>query len=606
MRAPRPHALLWLTLVVAVALAPAPAAAAAEKVLRYAFEIAESGFDPALESDVYSSYVLEAIFDSPLTYDYLARPSRLVPNTLESMPEVTDGGATYLLRLKKGITFTDDPAFGGKPRELTAEDYVYSLERLYDPKNRSPVLFLVEGKIQGLDELRAAALRGGAFDYSAKVAGLEVVDRYTLRVRLKRPDYTFLYVLAMPTLGAVAREVIEAHPTDSRHHPVGTGPFRLAAYKPSSRIVLERNPGYREDVYQGQPEDTPEDRATAAYLAGKRLPLVDRIEISIIDEEQPRWLAFLGGEQDYIENVPTDFLLTAAPGGKLAPALARQGIQAWRVPDPELVISGIFNMEDPVVGGYTPDKVALRRAICLAYDAPAEAAIVRDGQALLAEGVAPPGVAGYDPSFHGVASEYSPARARALLDLFGYVDRDGDGWRERPDGKPLVLEVASPPDAKSKEYDVVWDRSMTAIGVRLTFRKEHWPDLLKASRLGHLQIGAFLSWHADYPDAENFFQLLYGPNTGQSNDARFRLPEFDRLYEASLRLPDSPERNALYARMNRLVVAYAPWKFGFQRLRTHMAHAWVRNFKKHPILHQGWKYMDVDLAALAASPAKGR
>jgi ABC-type transport system substrate-binding protein len=296
----------------------------------------------------------------------------------------------------------------------------------------------------------------------------------------------------------------------------------------------------------------------------------------------------------------------AAPGGKLAPSLLRQHIQAWRVPETELVISAIFNMEDKVVGGYLPAKVALRRAISLAYDAPAEATIVRNGQAILAEGVVPPGAAGYDPSFRGVASEFSPARARALLDLFGYLDRDGDGWRDQPDGKPLVLEVASPSDAKTKEYDEVWERSMKAVGLRVTFRKETWPDLLKASRLGKLQIGAFLSWHADYPDAENFFQLLYGPNTGQSNDARFQLPEFDRLYEASRLLPDSPERNRLYARMNRLAVAYAPWKFGFHRLRTHMAHAWVRNFKKHPILHQGWKYMDIDPAAMQAHPPAAR
>ena len=276
------------------ALAAWPSSARAEKVLRYAFEIAESGFDPALESDAYSSYVLEAIFDPPLSYDYLARPARLVPNTLEGMPEVSDGGATYTLHLKKGIRFTDDPAFQGKPRELTAEDYVYSVKRIVDPKNRSPIFFLLEGKIVGLDALRAEAAEKGRLDYDAKVSGLEVEDRYTLRIRLTRPDYTFLYVLATPSLGAVAREVVLANPGKTRHHPVGTGPFRLASYQPSSRIVLERNPGYREDHYQGEPEDTPEDRAIAKALKGKLLPRVDRIEVSIIDEQQPRWLGQAG------------------------------------------------------------------------------------------------------------------------------------------------------------------------------------------------------------------------------------------------------------------------------------------------------------------------
>jgi len=595
--------ILCLATALASTLLPAPAAA--EKVIRFAFEIAETGFDPALDSDRYSGYVLEAIFDAPLTYDYLARPVRLAPNTLAAMPEVSDHGASYLLRLRPGIHFADDPALLGKPRELVAEDYAYSLKRLFDPRNRSPVLFLLEGKIQGLDELRAQALKGGRFDYQAPVAGLQVLDRHTLRIRLTRPDYTFLYVLATPALGAVAREVVEAYGDTIRHHPVGTGPFRLLRYKPSSRIVLERNPDYRQEIAAPAPAETPEDRAIAAALAGRRLPLVDRVEISIIEEQQPRWLAFLTGEQDLVENVPTEFLRVAAPGGKLAPSLARQRIQMWRLPEPELVISAIYNMGDAVVGGYGPDRVALRRALNLAYDSPSEAAIVRNGQALIAEGVVPPGVAGHDPSFRGVASEYSPARAKALLDLFGYLDRDGDGWREQPDGRPLALEVASPADGKSKEYDEVWLRSMRAIGVRVGFRKEKWPDLLKASRLGHLQVGAFLSWHADYPDAENFFQLLYGPNAGQSNDARFDLPEFNRLYQASRLLPDSPERNRIYARMNELVVAYAPWKVGFHRIRTHMAHPWLRNHKKHPILHQVWKYLDVDEAERRPLARKG-
>lgn len=593
----RARPLLALALA-AAALAPSPAAA--EKVLRYAFEIAETGFDPAQESDRYSAYVNEAIFAAPLTYDYLAEPARLVPNTLAALPEVTERGATYLLRIRPGVLFADDPAFGGRPRELTASDYAYSIRRLYDPRNRSPVLFLVEGKIRGLDAVRAAALAGGgAFDYAAPADGLEVLDRYTLRIRLTRPDYTFLYVLATPSLGAVAREVVEAYRDDLRHHPVGTGPFRLAEYKPSSRIVLVRNPRYRHGVPPPAPGDDPAARAIAAALAGRQLPLVDRVEISVIDEQQPRWLAFLNGEHDYVENIAAEFVQVAAPGGKLAPALARKGLQLWRVPDPDLVLLGIYNMTDPVVGGYAPARVALRRALNLAYDLPSDAAIARNGQVLLAEGVAPPGVAGYDPDLHGVASEYSPARARALLDLFGYVDRDGDGWRDQPDGSPLALEVASPPDAKTKQYDEVWLRSMNAIGVKVTFRKAKWPDLFKASRLGQLQIGAFLSWHADYPDAENFFQLLYGPNAGQSNDARFDLPAFNQLYEASRLLPDGPERNRLYRRMNELVLAYAPWKIGFHRIRTHLAQPWVRNFRKHPILHQGWLYMDVDEAALA-------
>jgi oligopeptide transport system substrate-binding protein len=572
--------------------------AADTKVVRFAFEIAETGFDPARESDFYSASILEAVFDSLLTYDYLARPVKLVPNTVEAMPDITDNGTTYTLKIRKGIYFAPDAAFKGSKRELTAEDYAYSIRRMFDPVLRSPVLFLLENKIIGLDELAAEAKKTGKFDYDKPIPGLQVVDRYTLRVRLKTPDYNFLYALATPAVVAMAREVVEAYGDDVRARPVGTGPFMLKEWKRSSKIVLERNPNYRDDVYTGFPEDTAEDRATAAALKGKKLPLIDRVEVSIIEEEQPRWLAFLNKEHDYLEYLPNAFINIAAPGGKLAPNLAKQGLRFWQEPELELTVTAFYNMDDPVIGGYTPEKIALRRAMTLGYNAPEELFIARKGQAIRAQSLIPPGVAGFDPNFRSDWNDYSPVKAKALLDMFGYIDRDGDGYRETPDGKQLKLVFSAAPDAKSKVLNEVWKKSMDAIGINIDFDIQKWPDLVKKAKLNKLQIGNYLSWHADYPDAENFFQLLYGPNAGSSNDAFFKLKEFDSLYEQSRKLPDSSERTRLYYEMNRLILVYAPWKLGVHRIRTHMAQPWLLNYKKHPILHSPWKFLDVDLDLL--------
>jgi ABC-type transport system substrate-binding protein len=258
-------------------------------------------------------------------------------------------------------------------------------------------------------------------------------------------------------------------------------------------------------------------------------------------------------------------------------------------------------MDDPVLGGYTPEKVALRRAMNLGYNGPEELFIVRKGQAIRAESPVPPGAAGYDPNFRSIADEYNPAKAKALLDMFGYLDIDGDGYRELPNGTPLTLEIGSPPDAATRLLDEVWRKSMDAIGIRITFKKAKWPDLNKEGKAGTLQIGSFLAWHADYPDGDNFLQMLYGPNSHQSNYANFRLPEFDALYEKARRMPDSPERTHLYQEMTRLFLAYAPWRLGVYRIRSHFTHPWLLNFKKHPILHQGWKYLDIDLDALSKS-----
>jgi len=568
------------------------AAADSGKVLRTAFSIAESSFDPVLAYDAASNSVVEEISESMLEYEYLARPVKLAPLTLERLPEVSDRGATYLCRVRKGIFFAADPAFKGKPRELVAADYAYSLKRLLDPALRSPWTWVVEGKLVGGDELQAAAKKTGKLDYDAPIAGLEIIDRYTLRIRLKQPDYTFLYVLAMPASAAVAREVIDAYGNDAGAHPVGTGPYLLKEYKRSSRIVLEANPQFRKFVFDEPAPANKSDAAIARALKGRVLPAIGRIEISVIEEQQPRWLAFLKREVDYLQPFPLGFVGELLDNGKLKPALAAKGIYHELLLRPNTWWA-YFNMEDPVVGGYTPEKIALRRAIGMAFNTGEFIRVLFMGRAVPAQGPIPPDIAGYDPDHKTQAQAYDPAAARALLERFGYKDRDGDGYRELPDGKPLVIEQWSSPTSRAREYDELWKKSMDAIGIRMVFKKDKVPELRKMARAGKLQMRQD-GWQADYPDAENFMQNLYGPNIGQTNDSRFKLPEFDRLYEESRKLPDSPERTKLYDRMTDLVVAYAPWRLTHHLLEDHVIQPWVIGYKPHPIRSDIWMYLDID------------
>lgn len=575
------------------------AAADPNKVIRYAFPVAETSFDPVSASDRYSNTLIEDVLEPMLTYDYLARPVKLVPNTLAAMPEIRDNGATYVFRIQPGIHFTPHAAFKGEKRELVAADYEFSLKRLFDPKLRSPWMFLLEDSLIGGKQAYERAKAAGRFDYDLPIEGIKVLDRYALQVRLKAPDYNLLYIMAMPATAAFAREVVEMHGDDVGSHPVGTGPYMLKEWKRSSKIVLEANPDFREHFFSSEPGNDALDREIAARLRGKRLPLVGRIEISIIEETQPRWLAFLNREHDYIERFPNEYANIAVPGGKLAPNLAKQGITLQRLVEPNLTYY-YFNMEDPVVGGYTPGKVALRRAISMAMNDNEEIQILRKNQAIRAESPVPPGVAGYDENFRSAAAAYNPAKAKALLDLFGYVDRDGDGYREAPDGKRLSIEYASTPSLLDRQSDELWKKSLDAIGIRMTVRKAKWPDLLKESKAGKVQFRG-LAWGADYPDADNFLQLLFGPNAGQSNDSRFRLAAFDRLYEQAKRLPDTPERTRLYQEMNRLILAYAPWKLGVHRVEGYLLHPWITGYKKHPILRTQWRYLDVDIEQQAAA-----
>jgi ABC-type transport system substrate-binding protein len=590
------HVCLAVALVLCVA---AVRATDSPKTLHVAMGIAETSFDPGFASDAASDAIIANIFDAMLDYDYLARPVRLVPRALEAVPLAEEGGRSYLCKVRRGVMFTPDAAFRGKPRELGAADFAYSLKRLLDPAVRSPWAWLVEHKLVGGDDAQQQARRSGRFDYDAPMPGLEVVDRYTLKIRLNSPDLRFLYALAVPNTGAVAREVVEAYGVDIGAHPVGTGPYLLGSYKRSARVELLANPQFRPMTYAPAGPFPAASQPVAAALKGKRLPLVPRIDISIVEEDQARWLAFLNRELDLLDIMPIEYTDQALAGGKLLPALVAKGIRHQALLRPNVYFA-YFNMDDPVVGGYAPDKIALRRAIGMGFNVDEQIRVLLKGRAAPANGPIPPEIAGFDPTLATRAQWYDPAAARMLLDKFGYRDRDGDGYRELPDGKPLVIERWSPPTSFARQSDELWKKSMDAIGIRLALRNDKLPELRKMARQGRIPMRSD-GWNGDYPDAENFMQLLYGPNVGQANDSRFNLPEFNRLYDEASRLPDSPERTRLFARMTELVLAYAPWRMTYSLLEDALEHAWVRHHVPHPIRSQVWMYVDIDEAARNAA-----
>jgi ABC-type transport system substrate-binding protein len=592
---------LLLALAVIATLAGAAARGddatpAPSKTLRYAFPIAETGFDPAQITDLYSRTVAASIFEAPLEYAFMARPARMRPNTAAAMPEVSADYTTFTFRIKSGIRFADDPAFKGQPRELVAADYVYSLKRHYDPRWKSGNLYLLENaKILGLSELRKRLIaEKRPFDYDAPVEGLRVLDRYTFQIRLAEPNPRFLNLFTDGSFtGALAREVVEHYGDRITEHPVGTGPYRLTEWRRSSRMVLTRNPLYRRVVYdEAAPENDAHLQRTAAQFKGRVLPMVDRVEIAVIEEVQPRWLAFLNVEHDVLENLPAEFTTIAIPNNKLAPHLAKRDVRMVRYPRADVAVS-YFGMEHPVVGGYEPHKVALRRAISLAVDVETEIRLVRKGQAIPAQSPVGPETWGYDPTFKSEMSEFDRARAKALLDLHGYTDRNGDGWREQPDGQPLVLDYATSPDQQSRQLTELWKKNMDAIGVRIEFKTAKWPENLKASRAGKLMMWG-VGWSANAPDGDTFLALGYGPNKGQANHARFDLPAFNEVYQRQRLLPDGPERAEAMLQAKKLMIAYMPYKVHAHRIWTDLAHPWVLGYHRNIFVREFWKYIDID------------
>ncbi len=557
------------------------------KILNLAFEAPDDGFDMVKTYNFYSGNVAEAIFEPLLKYDYLARPVVLVPNTVIEMPKVEQDGKVYIFKIKQGIYFTDDPAFKGKRRELTAQDYIYSIQRISDPKNVSPTFSFIDGKIVGLNQLVDSAKKTGKFNYDAPIAGVKALDKYTLQFTLTRSDYNFPYILAYVTFGATAREVVEFYGDRLGQHPVGTGPYQLSRYMPRSKIELVANPDYRGFTWNYKSTGTAWDNQLVKEMSGKQMPQVGKVNISIIEEEQSRWLAFKSGQLDY-DKLTSNAVPQALDGKQLKPALQKLGIKLFQNKDPEVTYTSI-NMKDPVIGGFSLDKIALRRAIAMSYDDEESIKQLYKGQATKAEMFIPDGVQGYDPKYRSSIA-YNPLLANKLLDRFGYK-KGKDGYRTLPDGKPLSIKFLMQSSSKDVILSELWKKNLDAVGLRSEFIVSNFADNMKAAmQCKYMLWGS--AWIADFPEGENFAQLLYGPNSGRGNISCYQSKAYDSLYTQALTLLPQ-QRVPLYEKMNRQIEADNPWIVGSTRLRSWLMHPQVQGYKAHPMMNSVWQYVDI-------------
>ena len=562
-----------------------------KKVVRLEFPVQESGFDPVTAHDLYSSIIVDGIYDTILTYDYLAEPAKLAPKLATEMPLVENDGKLYTIKLKKGVYFSPHEVFGGKKRELTATDIVYSMKRHYDDSLKPVWRFLIDGKIVGLNAWYDAGKKAGKLDWDAPIPGLQVVDPYTLKIELTRPDYNFNYVLAHVAMAVVAREVVEKYPNDVHSHPVGSSAYYLKEWVRGQKIVLEKNPNWRGGTWDFKPSGKdPYDEVIVKAMQGKPLAMIDRIEIYPIEEEQSNWLTFSNKQLD-VYRLPGGMSQAGIKDGKVLPELAAQGIRLQRFVEPEYTYN-YFQWNDPIWGGAELHKVALRRAVALAINRDEEVTLLRKGQAVKAEYLIPPGVVGHKADFQSSLT-YNPALANALLDKFNYK-KGSDGWRMTPEGKPVVFKYTSIPIERERQFDEFYKKYLDVIGIKFESEKEKFADSIKREKRCQIMIrGA--AWIADYPDGDNFMQLLYSKNIGESNNGCYKSAAFDKLYEQAARLPNGPERDKLYLDMQKQFEADTPWMMGVSRYRNQLIQPWVVGYKKHPILLSEWMYFDVNM-----------
>ncbi len=538
-----------------------------------------SGFDPINASDKYSGNEAGKVYEGLFEFHPLKRPYVLVPNLAESMPEVSKDGLTYTFKIKKGVLFHDSPAFkDGIGREMKADDVLYSYKRLADPKLTAKGWWVLDDKIAGLNEWREKFAQADTTNYDEPIEGLKKVDDYTIQIKLKKPYPQFLYALAMPYTFIVAKEAVDHFGKEFLNHPVGTGAFILPLFDQSNMIVYNRNPKFREKFYPSEGEEGDEKKGLLSD-AGKKLPLVDKINVYITVESQPKWLSFMRAKTDIIEIKDVNIQQTLDEKTELRAEHKEKGMRLFMLPMLDVAYFA-FNYENPIF-----KNIKVRRAINLAYDRDEANRLFHENTAFIAQGPVPPGLAGNRKDFKNPYSKLDIEQAKKLLAEAGY-----------PEGKGLPdITIQTRNETVARQQIEFFAKCMEKIGIKIKVGMNTWPELVnKVTKKQHQMYT--MAWGADYPDAENFLGLLYCPNQSPgSNGANYCNPEFDALFERATIMQDSPERTALYEKLNEMAALEVPWVYGFNRTDIYLTQSWLKNFKVMEFNHNQFQYLNVDL-----------
>jgi ABC-type transport system substrate-binding protein len=630
---------------------PYPAADRGGSILYSAFTERPKHLDPVQSYTEDEARFTQQVYEPPLQYHYLKRPYELAPLTALEVPRpvAVQGGkyTVYTIRIRPGIRYQPHPAFvpenhGLAParvarlaspydlpagtRELTADDYIYEIKRLASPRLQSPIFGLMAEYIVGLQEF---ADRLKKFDTRKehwldlrkhRLEGVQKVDAYTYRIRIKGRYPQFAYWLAMPFFAPVpweAEKFFHQPGMAERNFtldwwPVGTGAYMLTENDPNARMVLERNPNFRGEAYPAEGE--PGDRAAGLLAdAGKSMPFVDRVVFTREKENIPYWNKFLQGYYDSsaIPNDTFDQAVRVAVGGEvgLTPEMEAKGIQLRTSVDTTILYLGV-NWLDGVLGGDSERSRKLRQALAIAVDWEEYISIFLNGRGLVAQDPLAPGIFGQpegreavNPQTHvwrdGAARRRPIEDARKLLAEAGYPD-----GRNAKSGEPLVLyldTVGRGPGDKPR-FDW-WRRQFAKIAVQLEIRDTDWNRFQEKIRKGSQQL-YILGWNADYPDPENFLFLLHGPQSRMKsqgeNTSNYVNPEFDALFERMKNVPNSPERLKIIHRMVDIVRRDLPWLGGFHPVSYGLAHPWMMNGKPNNMARNNLKYLRVDVEKRAA------
>lgn len=563
-----------------------------KKTLNIAVFAKIKGMDPIFANDSYSANEVARVYEGLLEYHYLKRPYTLVPNLAEEMPVISKDGLIYTFKIRKKVFFQDDQAFinnsnansdsngFGAGKELTADDFVYSFKRLADPKLQSAGWWAFDGKILGLNEWREKNSKMDIVNYDEYIEGIKSLDKYTLQITLKKIFPQFLYMLAMPYTFVVAKEVVSFYGDKFSSHPIGTGPFVLKNdFKIGSSLTYVKNTRFRDKYY---PVDASSEFNNEVYLkdSGKKIPFIDQVNVNIITESWPAWLHFQKGEIDYIAIPKDNFSSVITPNKELSAEQKEKGIQLMIGPSLDVTYMG-FNHDLKIF-----KNVKLRRAMSLAYDQKKYIELFRNGRGIVAHSLVPPGISGHILDFKNPYSGPNLEEAKKLMIEAGFSD-----------GKNLPeITYDCSAIADSRQGAEFFQREMAQIGIKIKVIPNQWPELQKKLLNRNFMMYGLTAWAADYPDAENFFQIFYGPNKSPGpNNENYSNVKFDELYRKISYMADSAERSKIYEEMYKMIALDMPVIFGDHRLSFVLYQGWLQNYIIPDVNTGSAQYWNIDL-----------
>lgn len=562
-----------------------------EKVLNASLGADIKGFDPVFSTDVFTHIALSQVYEGLLEYHYLKRPYELKPLLAKEMPTFSKDGLTVTFKLRDDAYFHEDPAFGGKPRKVKSSDVMFSYKRIADPHVKSPNWWIFEDRIQGLDEFRTKLqkLKSQINYEDHPVNGLQAPDDQTFVIKLNRPYRQLLYVLAMAPTMIVAPEVVKKYGDELLNHPVGTGPFVLKNWTRGQRLVFERNRKYRKSFYpkQGTKEDQKEGLLKAN---GKRLPFVDKMILWIYVESQPRWLNFLRGNLDFAGIPKEAYDSVYDEKGNVKEEIKKRKIVVGQTDNADVVFYA-FNMEDPILG----KNKYLRQAISAAFNRKEKIKLFYNNRAIVSHGPIPPGIFGYDETLRNPYL-YDLEKAKSLMKKARELYHAQGGKGDIP---PILYDITN--STVARQFAEAEVRDLEKIGLKVKLRVGTWPQFSERMAKKQTEFFAY-AWHADYPDPENFLQLLYSKNVSPGpNHSNFKNVEYDRLFEKMRDMENTPERKAIILKMAKIVQEEVPWVLFNHRLAFPIRHTWVKNFKRNTFTPGAYKYLDIDLEEKSAA-----